>query len=260
MGFDISLNTFQRREPDSLLPRCADPRWEVHQLQSDCIPNKRDLHLPLWSGVDLFGEHKAAASVWNCGVCGENSRQSVTSDHVAAQHFIIPSFNHNCRYRDYFMKWWCLFRWWRTAWTSTRPACTPRSSLMSWKMTTTTCWSAASSLGWCLPRWSQRDWPRWNCWTVPGGRAAVTERRGWGWRLRTVLAEDLRPSRAVGFCQKFQLEWLQWLQTSCVFTGKYLRGELLVLPVKKWKRNDQETPYCNDFHISHTSLRSQLKP
>lgn len=99
MGFDISLNTFQRREPDSLLPRCADPRWEVHQLQSDRIPNKRDLHLPLWSGVDLFGEHKAAASVWNCGVCGENSRQSVTSDHVAAQHFIIPSFNHNCRYR-----------------------------------------------------------------------------------------------------------------------------------------------------------------
>lgn len=36
---------------------------------------------------------------------------------------------------------------------------------------------------------------------MPGGRAAVTEQWGWEWHLRIVLAEDLRPSRAVGLLE-----------------------------------------------------------
>lgn len=46
----------QRREPDTLCARVADPYRVVYQLQSDGIKSARNLHCPFWTGVNLPGE------------------------------------------------------------------------------------------------------------------------------------------------------------------------------------------------------------
>lgn len=53
---------FQWREPYTLRTRVADPYRVVHQLQSDCVKSARNIHCPLWTGVDLPGESLANIS------------------------------------------------------------------------------------------------------------------------------------------------------------------------------------------------------
>lgn len=73
LGFDFSLNAFQRREPHSVLARRADPCREVYQLQPNHIADEGDLYSPLWPGVHLSGECGAQDPVQGRGACGWRS-------------------------------------------------------------------------------------------------------------------------------------------------------------------------------------------
>lgn len=67
---------------------------------------------------------------------------------------------------------WFSCRWWLMVWTSSRHGSIPRSSLMYWKMTTTTCWLVVFSSPFSLPPWSANGWQKSNCSTELGGNVA----------------------------------------------------------------------------------------